>query len=577
MAFPADFHMPGAYHFDPAAPSSQPLSATVFRPPMSPSASSSIYNLAKSTGSLYSDVSMANTPCAGAKRKRARPEPSRASTPNADWNMNMDGAGDVRDEEKPSAGADAGADATEIRYTLAGQIDTPGGAPTSSQDGILGGSAYSDIDYRRALGSKRQRDELESPSIQFSALRLETPAPVTPHPVGWSTLALSTIGGVVGKVWDFCKKGGFRGFQAGGGDRYGPSGICTPTKGGEPWCNEHDIPTLETDGRSPSPLNEHIPGGFPQSEYVSLHELSTPDSTPRPAVKRRQTSATHGDELRRNWVLVDEPSPSAPAAPSEANSLRPASAASFTKPSRTSTAASRPSLTRSRPNQPRYSTPTATSSSRRISVPVSRLGATPSSTAFRARPSLRISHAGSPALSGGQPASYAAPRSPQTGHPSSPSCIPVATFATRPSAPNPFAIPGTATAAASAIPSPSRSRQQQRSASRCASPAPLKAGGHAPGHHRRAVSSAASPARLLKQPAAAPDDGAVIRDSPRLTTEAKQLAASKRAAERDADAKMEALNRRLMDMIRQGKEALGTTVEVEMEYGAPTAGWEDDD
>jgi hypothetical protein len=49
------------------------------------------------------------------------------------------------------------------------------------------------------------------------------------------------------------------------------------------------------------------------------------------------------------------------------------------------------------------------------------------------------------------------------------------------------------------------------------------------------------------------------------------------AAERDADAKIEAFNRRLMDMIRQGKEALGTTVEVEMELGAPTAGWEDDD
>jgi hypothetical protein len=68
-----------------------------------------------------------------------------------------------------------------------------------------------------------------------------------------------------------------------------------------------------------------------------------------------------------------------------------------------------------------------------------------------------------------------------------------------------------------------------------------------------------------------------VRDSPRLSAEAKELAAKKMAAERDADAKMEAFNRRLMDMIRQGKEALGTTVEVEMEFGAPTAGWEDDE
>lgn len=547
--------MPGAYHFDPATPASQPLSATVFRPPMSPSASSSIYNLAKSTGSLYSDVSMANTPCVGEKRKRTGAEPSRASTPNAEWNMNMDGAGDVR-EGKPSSDA-PDADAREIRYTLAGQVDTPGGVPVSAENGVLEESAYSDIDYRRALGSKRQRDELESPSVQFSGLRLETPAPVTPHPVGWSTFALSTIGGVVGKVWEFCKKGGFRGFQAGGGDRYGLNGVCTPTKPGrsqlgQPWCNEHDIPTLQTDEQSPTPLNEHIPGGFPQSEYVSLHELSVPDSTPRPAVKRRQTSATNGDELRRNWVIVDEPSPSAPAAPSQS------SHGEAPRSSTRSTTSVRPGMTRSGPHQPRYSTPATPSSSRRISVPVSRLGAAPAST-FRTCPSLRLSHAESPALSPRQPASYAAPRSPQR-HPSSPSRIPVATGA---SAPNPFAIPGTATTSAS------RPSSRQRCASRCASPAPLKAS-HG---HRRTVSSAsasASPARA--RPAA---DG--IRDSPRLTTEAKELAAKKRAAERDADAKMEAFNRRLMDMIRQGKEALGTTVEVEMEYGAPTAGWEDDE
>ncbi|OIW28664.1 hypothetical protein CONLIGDRAFT_577953 [Coniochaeta ligniaria NRRL 30616] len=541
MAFATEFHMPGAYHIDHATPSSQPLSATMFRPPMSPSASSSVYNLAKSTGSLYSDVSMANTPGVGAKRKRTRAEVSRGTTPNADWNMNMDGAGDARDGEQPSA------DVTERRYTLAGQIDTPTGPPLRAENGILEDSVYSDIDYRRALGSKRQHDELESPSLQLSGLRLETPAPVTPHPAGWSTLALSTIGGVVGKVWEFCKTGGFRGFQAGGGERYGLDGISTPTKGGSsqngrPWCNEHDIPTLEPDDIPPTPLNEHnVPGGFPQSEYVSLHELSTPDSTPRPAVKRRQTSATNGEELRRNWVIVDEPSPSAPA-------------------TRISTTSVRPGITRSGHHQPRYSTPTTSSSSRRISVPVSRLGATPSA-ASRPRTSLRISHAGSPALSGREPASYAAPRSPasssfQQHNPCSPSRIPLPTNPAGGSAPNPFAIPGTTTTTTASRPS-----SRQSLLPRCASPAPLKG-------HKRNVSNTS--ARI--KPAV---EG--IQDSPRLSAEAKQLAAKKMAAERDADAKMEAFNRRLMDMIRQGKEALGTTVEVEMEFGAPTAGWEDDD
>jgi hypothetical protein len=43
--------------------------------------------------------------------------------------------------------------------------------------------------------------------------------------------------------------------------------------------------------------------------------------------------------------------------------------------------------------------------------------------------------------------------------------------------------------------------------------------------------------------------------------------------ERDADFRMAAFNKRLQDMIRQGKEALGTTIEVDGAEG----GWEDED
>lgn len=40
--------------------------------------------------------------------------------------------------------------------------------------------------------------------------------------------------------------------------------------------------------------------------------------------------------------------------------------------------------------------------------------------------------------------------------------------------------------------------------------------------------------------------------------------------ERDTDVRISAFNKQLQDMIRQGKEALGTTIEVE-------GTWEDDD
>jgi hypothetical protein len=66
------------------------------------------------------------------------------------------------------------------------------------------------------------------------------------------------------------------------------------------------------------------------------------------------------------------------------------------------------------------------------------------------------------------------------------------------------------------------------------------------------------------------------KQSPRLTEEARRLAAKRRMEERDADVRIAAFNRRLQDMIRQGKEALGTTVDVEME-GPMDGAWEDDE
>jgi hypothetical protein len=72
-----------------------------------------------------------------------------------------------------------------------------------------------------------------------------------------------------------------------------------------------------------------------------------------------------------------------------------------------------------------------------------------------------------------------------------------------------------------------------------------------------------------------PEDGAK-KQSPRLDEEARRLASKRRHDERAADIRMTALNRQLQDMIRQGKEALGTTVDVEMD-GGKGGSWEDDE
>lgn len=61
-------------------------------------------------------------------------------------------------------------------------------------------------------------------------------------------------------------------------------------------------------------------------------------------------------------------------------------------------------------------------------------------------------------------------------------------------------------------------------------------------------------------------------ESPRLDSEARGLAARREREERDADEQFAAFNARLRDMIREGKEALGTRVDVEGEGDA----WMDD-
>ncbi|KAK0715256.1 hypothetical protein B0H67DRAFT_488056 [Lasiosphaeris hirsuta] len=501
MSFAPEFHVPGAYRFDNnTTRSSQPLSAGIFRPPVSPSASS--YNL---TGSLYSDASMSNTGPANthgtAKRKRMS---TRESTP-VEWNMNMDGANDARKEEKRR---DAG---RQIQYTLAGQINaTPGAVPAGAENGILEDSVYSDVDYRRALGPKNLHDETDSLSVQLDTGGLGLDKPDGQNPGKWSSLALHTIGDVMGKVWEFCKGGGFRGFHAGGGTGYDLE-QPTASQTGKPWCNEHDIPTLPNDDPQVDPpsYNNGVPGQFPQSDFMPFspeyHEMNTPESTPRPAAKRRQVSGN--DELKRNWVLVEEKA-------EQDRRPRGFGAALSKAPSRPSTATGRRSG---------HYAHASSGSGRRINVPISRLGSGTPTAVQRGRTSLRISQTGSPILPQREPASFAPPRSPVRTTPSR-------------------------------IPSIGHRRNQSSASA-------------APTARRATLSSRVDV-----------DD---IQASPRLTAEAKQLAQKKLAAERDADMKVDAFNARLLRMIRQGKEALGTKVEViEDDLGAaggPVGGWEDDD
>ncbi|KAI1276070.1 hypothetical protein F5Y07DRAFT_148410 [Xylaria sp. FL0933] len=475
----------------------------IFRPPTSPSVSSSMY-LGKSTGSLHSEVM---TPISNAKRKRVG---ARESTPISDWAMTGDGYSNADNISY----FDLGANGQGRRYVLAGQMETPNGDP-HRELGSMEDSVYSDVGYRRALGSTRSQDGVvDSPALRPMEVDSDNRTST-----GWSSFAFSTLGGVVGRVWEFCKTGAFRGFYAGGGTGYGMSkamGQQSADRQAGPRGYDTDVAMQE---QEPSALG----GSLAQSDYSPFcYERETPESTPPRPAKRRQISyGTPTDELRKNWVMIDEP----------ANVNRQSSLASRASSRRPTQRTTTPSLVR------------------RISKPVSRLNP----PNFNRHPPTRPSAASAGPISTRESASVASTRSPvpspvMKAH--TPSRIPVASRAQSPST---YA--------------PSHFIQQP---SRIPSPSPYAKRGHRRSQSAMSASSI-SPVKTKKRESLLemPDN------SPRLDAKARNLAAKRMKEEMETDMRINDFNTRLRDMIRQGKEALGTTYEVESDdYGRGGDPWE---
>lgn len=589
MAFGNQFHMPGSFHFEgPGA--STTLNANMFRPPISPSTST--YNLSKSTGSLLSDNSMATTsttPAPKLGRKRTHDE----SNSRGLSKLHMEIPRDVPMDDSTEA---------EHRYTLAGQIETPG-AQMTPQGGMLEDSRYSDIDYRRALGSTKPQDEGDAPDLGLAGLvNPETGEPMTPRAAGWTTFAFQAIGGVVEKVWEFCRggAGAFRGFQAGGGKAYEFNGQPVPALSAEAnspsntaASNSQECPNSPPGAYPESAGITYMPNYFAENQQPDLTQEEekepSPDTTPeRPAAKRRQTGLHHeNDELRRNWVMVDdnenEPSP-APTPVRPAFNARRSSTASSRIPG-----ASRSSMT-SRLQQPRFSTPTAPG--RKMSVPSPRFSSSVEKSNIPTRASSRLSmaspapasyagYAGSPSLNVREPASFASPRSSPSNHqaaaianpfmPAGGSRIPQP----KGLGPNPFA--NTRTVPPTTHPRKSPSRPSSRSSlhpsplhQNFSSRVPTPGGG---GHRRSASSVSTGSVRGGRRSFGYDDvvgvDG--VQVSPRLDNEGRQLATKRFVTERKNDSRLDRLNAELQGLIKQGQQALGTKFDVDMDEN-----WEED-
>lgn len=370
--------------------------SNVFQPPRTPSASSSIH-LGQSTNSIIMDRQRPLV--VSKKRGRQNSTVNNKATPIAqmtDWPNGLH----TNDSIARSGSIDPGSPMPFVntRYQIAGGLDTP----TAAVANYFEESEFSDTGYRRNLSNgSAMRPHFEAEYHSFARLpssasmesngRSRIPSQETPRSQGWSKAALSVVGDVVGRVWQFCKAGAFTGFSAGGGHGYQLDPYHT-TEGEIDNQNDNEFwdPEIaqkgtmfgDTSGRSSTLL----PGQYPEEDslyIVDYMDRAVPENTPPRAAKRRQIETEGTDTgLGKNWVVV----PSAP-----------------------STATPKPVA--------RYSMPTASSVSRRqmngsistASRPGARAG--PRRPLLHARPSA-VSHAGSPGLRSSGPASYASPRSP---------------------------------------------------------------------------------------------------------------------------------------------------------------------
>lgn len=440
---------------------------------------------------------------------------------------------------------------TKRSYNIAGNLDT-GSAANSGL--LLDDSIYSESNYRTALGEKRPRDESESQPrstgnepTQLFQLPQEPDSPSR----GWGVTAVTALGGVVGKVWEFCKAGAFKGFYAGGG-----AGFALNEDGTVAQDAIGPTPIADGFGFSFHPHNyddyeQRIPGHFPASQNDQAVQASPAFRTAPPppteesrsstpvATKRRQTE--QHDELGRNWVVVD----------SSASEARLTGFSSYSSSSR------RSSSYRSTPRNRNQSASVTTG--RRIHSPASTPSArSPISSNFNYRYSaFPEPEADEEVLAGidrpASSASFASPRSPS---------------------------PKKGLSSAAYL-TPSSSAVHMASTASNASPSQRPRGS---GHKRRG-SAANTPSHRRNHSTASTassrGEDLDTHASPRLDAEARHLATRRQLEDRDADMRMSAFNKRLQDMIRQGKEALGTTIEIDEsgDEGMETEGgvWEDED
>lgn len=406
-----------------------------------PSASSSLHLSTTSSTNGTSDDNSSRS------RKRLRSDSASFESSIAPYSATPSGWTDLASGQSSFTSP---APFVNTRYTLAGGLDTPAAAAASAFEQDDYGYSHSRTPHQRGHnGEGRARGSHQdgySPYVPAALSRESNGRSRAYHPPaaqdGWGKAVFDVLGGVAGKVWDFCTVTAFRGFYAGGG-----TGFQMRQATGQTMREEQSMRQYVVERDDASTTNDRdstpVPGHFPDEDFVPGYMATQAHSTPPRAAKKLQRTQGEG-ALKANWVLVS----STPRTRS-------------TSPSRSSTrkVPAAKSQDRVRPAQ---SLASRAGAGHRPIVPAS-------------RPPSLTSLAGSPTLHPSRAASFASPRSPDS----------------------------------------TSARKTTKSVSR--------------------------------------------------SPEAKAYAAKARRREVEDDASIRRLNRQLKAMIREGKEALGTRVEVEMD------------
>jgi hypothetical protein len=178
-------------------------------------------------------------------------------------------------------------------YTIAGGIDTP----TQTVENYFDRAELKDLGVMRrrraASNSRRSIEPMEIPAMlggdrngQGRPLSSPNGAP----PQSWGHFVATIVGGVTGKLWEFCRVGAFTGFYAGGGKGYNIEGAsdANTTRNSGVWEDVEESRTLDRFDRAATP----VPGQYPEDDDVEW-------ASSRPA-KRLQTGTGAG------WVMVSQ-------------------------------------------------------------------------------------------------------------------------------------------------------------------------------------------------------------------------------------------------------------------------------